>query len=326
MRRRRAIPLECNTATRRRTSRVSTTVLPRALIRPTHTLVTLALMVPDTQERVLPVTLEPLAHTASPTVPQVVVRLPVMPKPSNLLPRRIQGSALLPRPPWIHPTRLPRAPTWPSEQTNAPEADTTLTLTRWPHHQLLLSRPMPLLLPRNKAIQPLLTHIQVRLLLRATRCSPRIPSTVVQVNQQHKDIPRPHSMKKPPVLALPRHQQILKQIPVVPPAADVVSERATGTAQTDTTDQAAGKRCVSRRTEAGSLCPSLSLPELDEALRPPRECDDFCIMTGLHGVRLIFLGSTISSFSVSSGYDPLQRFQISFLWLVPPPSCKFASQ
>lgn len=237
MHRRRAIPLECNTATRRRTSRVSTTVLPRALIRPTHTLVTLALMVPDTQERVLPVTLEPLAHTASPTVPQVVVRLPVMPKPSNLLPRRIQGSALLPRPPWIHPTRLPRAPMWPLEQTNAPEADTTLTLTRWPHHQLLHSRPMPLLLPRNKAIQPLLTHIQVRLLLRATRCSPRIPSTVVQVNQQHKDIPRPH---------------------MVPPAADVVSERATGTAQTDTTDQAAGKRCVSRRTEAGSLCPSLS--------------------------------------------------------------------
>lgn len=238
MRRRRAIPLECNTATQRRTSRVSTTVLPRALIRPTHTLVTLALMALDTQERVLPVTLEPLAHTASPTVPQVVVRLPVMPKPSNLLPRRIQGSALLPRPPWIHPTRLPRAPTWPLEQTNAPEADTTLTLTRWPHHQLLHSRLMPLLLPRNKAIQPLLTHIQV--------------------NQQHKDIPRPHSMKKPPVLALPRHQQILKQIPVEPPAADVVSERATGTAQTDTTDQAAGKRCVSRRTKAGSLCPSLS--------------------------------------------------------------------
>lgn len=30
------------------------------------------------------------------------------------------------------------------------------------------------------------------------------------------------------------------------------------------------------------------LPELDETPRRFRECDDFCIMTGLHGVRLNF--------------------------------------
>ncbi|CAF3665247.1 unnamed protein product [Fusarium graminearum] len=108
----------------------------------------------------------------------------------------------------------------------------------------LSSRLMPLLHLRNPVIRPLLlTNTQVRLLLRATQCSPRTPFMVV-VNQP-KDIPRPHSMKKPPGLALPQHQQILKQIPVAPPAADVVTERATGTAPTVTTAPTAGKRCVS---------------------------------------------------------------------------------
>jgi hypothetical protein len=50
-------------------------------------------------------------------------------------------------------------------------------------------------------------------------------------------------------------------------------------------------------------------------------------MTGLHGVRLIFsLGSTLSSsFLFLPDITPLQSFQVSFLWLVPPPSCKSAS-
>ena len=66
-------------------------------------------------------------------------------------------------------------------------------------------------------------------------------------------------MKKPPVLALPRHQQILKQIPVAPPAADVVNERATGIARTVTIAPAAGKRCVSGVPKAGSLWPAFCL-------------------------------------------------------------------
>lgn len=68
-------------------------------------------------------------------------------------------------------------------------------------------------------------------------------------------------MKRPPVLALQRHPQILKQIPVVPPAADVVSERATGTVPTDITEAAAGKRCAPGCPRP-DLC-ALPFPELD---------------------------------------------------------------
>lgn len=84
-------------------------------------------------------------------------------------------------------------------------------------------------------------------------------------------------MMKTPVLALPRPQQILKQIPVVPPAPDVVNGKATGTLPTDTTAPAAGKRrpplSPPWMTEAGtSPSPFIPLPELAEALRRPREC------------------------------------------------------